>query len=184
MRPQLIALSGYAQAGKDTAAKFLIEEGYKRIAFADALRDALYALNPRVEAWWDDAGEWSHPHLQVLIDKYGWDQAKIDVPEIRELLQRLGTEVGREQFGENFWVDMAMRKVDGPTVFTDCRFPNEAQAIKDAGGEVWRIVRPGTEPVNSHPSETALNSWDFDRVIMNTFGIKELGEHVLAVLND
>lgn len=163
-------MSGYAQSGKDTSAKFLIELGYKRVAFADTLRDALYALNPVVELDWEQEdprfnamGE----RVQEVVDKYGWDNAKVGVPEIRALLQRLGTEVGRNLFGENFWVDQAFRKVDGPTVFTDCRFPNEAEAIKAAGGEIWRIVRPGTSPVNAHPSETALDGWSFDRYIMN-----------------
>jgi dephospho-CoA kinase len=46
---QLIGLSGYARSGKDEAAKVLIEEfGFKRIAFADKLRDFLYALDPIV----------------------------------------------------------------------------------------------------------------------------------------
>ena len=46
----IIGLSGYAQSGKDTVAKVLIEEyGFTRIAFADKIREFLYDLNPQVK---------------------------------------------------------------------------------------------------------------------------------------
>ena len=60
--------------------------------------------------------------------------------KLRRLLQRMGTEVGRELFGQDFWVELAMRKLDGPTVFTDCRFPNEYWALAAAGFTFVRIT--------------------------------------------
>ena len=45
----LIGLTGVAQSGKDTAAKVLIKKhGFRRIGFADKVRDCLLALNPLV----------------------------------------------------------------------------------------------------------------------------------------
>ena len=47
---EIIGLSGFARSGKDEAAKVLVEEfGFKRVGFADKLREVLYALNPLVE---------------------------------------------------------------------------------------------------------------------------------------
>jgi len=66
---------------------------------------------------------------------------------------------------------------DGPMpnwVITDTRFPNEAKAIKDAGGIVIRVDRPGVKAVNTHPSETALDDWNFDYKIMNGSDIASL----------
>lgn len=191
MTPKLVGLSGYAQSGKDTAARVLIEHfGFQRVAFADALRDVLYALNPLIPV--DDSMSAPVIRLQNRVDKYGWDVAKTAYPEVRALLQRLGTEAGREILGTNIWVDTAMRHVDGLApgvvkyggryVFTDVRFPNEYAAIKDRGGEVWRIEREGHTAVNAHPSETALDGYGFDRVIFNNAGLLEFDRkiHVCA----
>lgn len=144
----IIGLMGYAQSGKDTvAAQLVAEHGFERIAFADTLRDCLYALNPWIK---------SVP-LQRLVNSNGWDATKRDA-EVRGLLQRLGTEVGRNILGDSIWVDTALRKVkDGDYVISDVRFPNEYFAISERGGRLLRIKRPGTEPINAHPSETALD---------------------------
>lgn len=98
---------------------------------------------------------------------------------VRDFLQKLGTEGLRTGLHENTWVNALMTDYEGlydmdtdrttwPNwIITDTRFPNEAQAIKDAGGIVIRIDRPGYTAVNAHPSETALDNWKFDHKIMN-----------------
>lgn len=160
---RIIGLSGYAQSGKDTAAAALAHLGYERRAFADLLREAVYRLDPRLEEIRSYA---------AAIDRFGYEYAR-SLPgvgdEIRRLLQRMGTGVGRQLLGENIWVDASMATLEdgGSYVFTDVRFPNEAAAIRAAGGEVWRVQRPGRGPVNDHPSEIALDGWDFDRVLVN-----------------
>jgi hypothetical protein len=65
-------------------------------------------------------------------------------------------------------------------IITDVRFPNEAQAIKDRGGIVIRIERPGGESHcgGAHASETALDTYNFDYVIDNEGDIDELIEKV------
>lgn len=184
---QLIGLSGYAQTGKDTVAAHLLEQGWERIAFADLLRQSLYVLNPVIR-WsdFDGGGTWDvFDRLSAIVDKDGWDAAKTKYPEIRRLLQRMGTDVGRQLLGDNVWVDLAMRQLEPghKYVFTDTRFPNEAAAIKAAGGQVWRIERPGTGPVNGHVSETALDDWDFDTTIVNEQDIAHLNQMVSMVLD-
>ena len=45
-------------------------------------------------------------------------------------------------------------------IIADCRFPNEVQAVKDAGGIVVKLTR---NPHNSdHTSETALDVSNYD----------------------
>ena len=168
----LIALSGYARSGKDTVAAYLVEEAaYQRVGFADSLREVALALDPMIPM----TGFTTVPrHLVSVIAEFGWEDAKDLFPEVRRILQRLGTEVGRGFFGDDVWVNLALGKVNGRTVFPDCRFPNEAEAIRSRGGEVWRIVRPGFEPVNGHPSETALDDFEFDFTIVNDTSIDDL----------
>lgn len=192
----IIGLMGYAQSGKDTVAQTLVAEyGFERIAFADALRDCLYALNPTVLVWHGPSEYMENAEetdVQTMVDADGWDAAKQD-PEVRALLQRMGTEVGREILGQNIWVDTAMKKASrkfvgepwpgGRYVFTDVRFPNEARAILRDGGELWRIKRPGTEPVNAHPSETALDDQEAHVTIFNEGTLDELRAQVVDIMH-
>lgn len=170
--PELIGLMGYAQSGKDTAAAALVAEGYERVAFADALRDMLYAINPYLPGY---------GRVASVVSDDGWDVSKQRITEVRELLQRLGTEAGRKVLGDGIWVDTAMAKVKpgGKYVITDVRFPNEAEAIRAAGGQLIRIIRPGCGPVNNHPSETALDGLEAD-VTVNNFSTIEVLEREIV----
>ena len=95
----IIGLSGYSQSGKDTVAEILVKQyGYKRMAFADKIREALYTLNPVVNAIGNE-----FIYLQRLVDSSGWDEAKKN-PEVRRLLQTLGAEVGRDLIDPSVWV--------------------------------------------------------------------------------
>lgn len=146
----LVGLVGYAQAGKDTFAGYL---GFKRLAFADVLKAVAYGSNPIVALNTDH----SFLYLRDVVDAVGWERAKSEYPEVRLYLQHLGTEGGRDNLGANVWVDAAFKDYDPnvPTVFTDVRFPNEIQAIRDRGGIIVRIDRGGHAPVNGHVSEFA-----------------------------
>lgn len=181
---EIIGLSGYARSGKDEAAKVLVEEfGFTRVAFADKLRDFLYALNPvvdvRINQYGDNCG-WVY--VQEVIDSHGWDGYKETVygPEVRRLLQRLGTEAGRQTMWDSIWIDAALTGFDDSAklVVTDCRFPNEAEAITARGGKVWRISRKGVGPANSHPSETSLDNWKFDAWLDNNGSLEEYRQTV------
>lgn len=145
MTTKLIGLAGYAGAGKDTAAQGLIAQGWQRIAFADAVREAAAALDPLVSG---------NARLSEIVLQAGWEGAK-QLPEVRRLLQRLGTEAGRDIHGDDCWLRIAERKVKAataPVVITDVRFPNEAAFVLASGTLVW-IERPGVGPANDHTSE-------------------------------
>lgn len=209
---RIVGLTGYAQSGKDTAAGFLIERGWTRLAFADILRTSLYNLNPIVRGipGWDESESGltqyavvsGYKRVQEIVDAHGWDYAKTQYREIRELLQRFGTEVGRALYGENFWVEMAMRQIEtapswqstggggweqhedhivGNWVITDVRFPNECDAVHNAGGQVYRIDR-GNAAVNTHASEMHVASMPVDGVIANNGDLAAYEANVLAAL--
>lgn len=166
-RFDIIGLSGYARAGKDTIGDLLVEKGYARSSFADYIRKALYTLNP-----YSSDGK----RVKDVIDAHGWEGSKEVDPEIRILLQRLGSDVGRAMIDNDIWVNLVLKNLpDGAKiVFTDCRFPNEAEAIKRFGGELWRVSREGCNPVNNHISEIALDEWKFDRRFENNLSIDTL----------
>jgi hypothetical protein len=172
---KLVAFSGYARTGKDEAAKSLGVFGYKRVAFADKLRDCIYTLNPIVD--------WTHQpvRLQTVIDQYGWNGYKETAwgPEIRRLLQYMGTDVGRKLLSDNIWVEATLNNLpEGNYVVADCRFPNEAEEIRRRGGLIIRIERPGFGPANDHISEIALDDYSFDDVIINDSGVGEFHHKV------
>lgn len=126
---------------------------------------------------------------------------------VRQFLQELGTDACRNGLHENAWVNALMadyvcdccnqypcdtinHKDTGQDIgyqypnwiITDTRFPNEAQAIKDAGGIVIRVDRPGVKAVNAHPSETGLDDWAFDHKIWNGSDITALAFTVENIL--
>jgi hypothetical protein len=182
----IIGLSGYARSGKDEAAKGLEFFGWQRVAFADKLREFLYRLNPTVfpvkYMAFAPIDEMQAKTVQWVVDEYGWDGYK-ESPwglEIRELMQRLGTECGRELISDDIWIDAALgdSHLGYNLVVTDVRFPNEAEAIKERGGYLVRITRAGVKPANSHPSETALDDWEFDAILDNNGTIEELHNRI------
>jgi len=180
---KLIGVSGFATSGKDSIAKYLIREHeYNRVAFADPVRDMLYALNPIVPTPYTDG---SYSRVKDVVDSVGWDDAKVHCPEIRELLQRLGTDAGRKVLGENIWVDAAFVTADKSykvVVFPDCRFENECQAIHERGGTVIRVTRPGITSVNDHISDKKLNSRYIDVELINDGTIQNLEDKIANLL--
>jgi hypothetical protein len=168
----IIGLSGYAGSGKDEIAKILVEDfGYKRIAFADPIRELLYEMDPPVEV----GGEIDATvGLQNFVDVYGWDTAKRHLL-VRSMLQNLGVGA-RKVFGDSFWVYQALSDVapQDKIVVSDVRFKNEAEFIQTFNGKIWRVNRPGVNPVNNHASEVELNGLVCDTTITNEGTLEEL----------
>lgn len=170
----ILGLTGYARSGKDTAAQALIANGWQRVAFADAVRDCMYALNPVISC----DGE----RLREVVELLGWDEAK-RISEVRRLLQVFGTEVVRKHIGQNTWIDIAYKKTRGipAVVITDVRFDNEAAAIHSWCGKVIRIVRTGVEGLNGHASESGVSENLIDRTILNDGSIDDLHANITEV---
>ncbi len=171
---RIIGLSGKARAGKDTVCG-LIEatlgaRGARvvRVGFADALKAECRAQ--------------------------GWNGEKDEAG--RALLQNVG--LARRAENPRYWIDRLFERIEtdplAPNtiwVITDVRFLNEADAIRAEGGLVWRINRyrlvgsganvervPWTNDLTpeqrNHPSETELDIYPFDAVIMNPDELPDL----------
>lgn len=164
----IIGLTGYAQSGKDTLANILMDKyGYRRIAFADTIREFLYEVNPMVAC--SPTG-----YLKDLVNLVGWDKAKQE-PQVRRLLQDLGV-AARKLIDEDIWVTIALRNIDAEdrVVITDVRFENEAEHLSALGGQLWRVKRPGVEAVNAHISETQMDGYRVDQIFLNNGTVEDL----------
>lgn len=180
-----LGLVGFAGSGKDTVADILCEEyGYDRIAFADPLRRILMRLDPNVP-YYDTTG---YGPYSSYVRRVGYERAKKN-PHVRQLLQRLGTECGREVLGEDVWVNHALDRADElgdqgqfNIAFTDCRFDNEVEAIRDREGYIILVNRPGVEAPNHHGSEELPSKVKADFTICNDSGLEELAEQVTEII--
>jgi hypothetical protein len=160
-----IGIIGRARVGKDTAGKWLVDErGYRRIGFADALKEVALKVDPLIDV--DETGRYS---LSDLVDEYGWEGAK-ETPEVRRFLQELGAAI--RVYDPEFWLRIAMKLTleaneDGvPAVITDVRYPNEAESLRRAGFHLIYIDRPDV-PQLDHESEGALKITDAHHYIHN-----------------
>lgn len=167
----VIGLGGYAFAGKDAAADVLVKLGWKKTYMSKKLRESLLALDPYIPEH-----DKRYSELDTVL---GYEDAK-KIPEVRSLLQKLGTEVGRNLYGEDFWVDLMHREVAGylaeghSVAVTGIRYLNELNAIWNLGGiNIW-VERPGFEAVNGHSSENSLGRQYFDGVLLNDGTLEDL----------
>jgi hypothetical protein len=93
----------------------------------------------------------------------------------RELLQTLGTDWARDRVADDVWIRLWRRRIEelaymGVETFAvpDVRFDNEAAAIRELGGEVWKIVRTGFAiGTPAHRSEHGLSPWLVSRLLVN-----------------
>lgn len=183
--PQIIGLNGVARAGKDTVAQILHDlYGYEPVSFSDMLNEALIALNPWVDILPSAEGfsTGGYGRYADLVDGIGYERAK-EQPEVRRLLQAMGTEVGRNLLGADIWVDALFKNLPkGLVAITNVRFPNEYDATVHAGGVNWRVLRPGFTAANGHISDTALDQHIFDQHIENNGTKHDLAQKVIEAV--
>lgn len=183
-----LGLLGKARSGKDTTAEYLVRRyGYTRVAFADALKAAAVAVDPIVEVYSTHWGGAAFRRLSDVVAEVGMETAKNTVPEVRRFLQALGVSM-RDHVDPEVWVGAAVRiaqQAEGPVVFTDVRFPNEAAALERLGFRLVRIVRPGAGldgPAGAHSSETALDGRQVDAEVLNDGTIEDLHRRIDGVV--
>jgi hypothetical protein len=177
----LIGLCGTAGSGKDEFAAAAASLGIVRVALADKVREVLYAMDPIVGRH-PENGTCVPRRLRPFVDDVGWDQAK-QFPEVRRLLQALGTEGGRGVLGADVWVNAALGVLSATplAVVTDVRFPNEMHAIRERGGFIVRIERPGVEPPNAHISERAWRDQPVEVTVVNDGTLEQWRERARSL---
>ncbi|MEV4037717.1 hypothetical protein [Streptomyces umbrinus] len=180
-----IGIIGRARVGKDTAGKWLVEErGYRRVAFADPLRECALALDPIVDVieYGDDV-----ERLSQLVARIGWEAAKGRNPEVRDTLQRIGQ--GVRAIDEEFWLRTALKNVNAaneagvPAVVTDVRYRNEAASLMRSGFHLIHIARPGV-PQLDHESENSLGPEDAHFLVVNDGDVEHLHEQLERIWED
>lgn len=167
----IIGICGRAGAGKGTVASAIAMRGYATVSFADPIYDAVSAITGLSVAELQDRSRKEQP-----IEWLGASP--------RRLLQTLGTEWGRQVIRHDIWIRATMQRMlpGGDYCIPDVRFDNEAAAIREAGGVVWRVVRPGFDVLDAqaatHASEAGISDRYIDAEIANTGGIDDLAAAV------
>ena len=175
----IIGVCGFIGSGKDTVADYLTNfHGFRRESFANSLKDAVAHVfgwdRTMLEGRTKSAREW-----REQVDP--WWAERLGIPTLtpRWILQYWGTEVCRKAFHDDIWIaslENKLRKTTDDVVISDCRFPNEIKAIKNAGGIVIRVVR-GPEPVwyvlaeivNRGPGKNI--EWRLSKNQLETYGV-------------
>lgn len=206
----VIGIVGFIGSGKDTIADYLVENySFQRDSFASTLKDAVAAIfgwdRDLIEGRTKEARDW-----REQVDP--WWAERLGMPNLtpRLVLQLWGTDIIRDKFHDDMWIaslENKLRKTAQNVVITDCRFPNEIRAIKDAGGIVVRIKR-GADPewyntlasmqgrattgikadymkqFNVHASEWAWAGAPFDVVLENDGTLEDLYVKVKDLVQD
>jgi hypothetical protein len=196
---KLIGLAGLKNSGKNTVGNFIEEWGkenelsVEQKGFADKVKWAAASIFwPGISL--DESIEWANEfknskHACVMI-RDADDRTYKDISG-RELFQHVGTEMGRNIFGEKFWIDQLLDKEEWQYhwrsnigVITDVRFPNEAARIKHLGGEIWNINRGLQSTFDNHISEKPLDRQYISQTINNLTSIEDLKQIVFGELED
>lgn len=184
---KIVAFAGRKQSGKTSCSEFVVKyfnsmiEPYNSVKiynFADPLKKDI-CMNILGLTYEQCYGE--DIDKNTLTD-ISWEGKKLTA---REVMQFVGTDLFRKM-KHDVWASATITKIKNENldiaIVADCRFPNEVEAIKNAGGYVIKLMR---DPFHSdHSSETALDpenypQSNFDLVIFNqTITIDEQNETV------
>ena len=204
----IIGICGFIGSGKDTVADYLVNfHEFRRESFANTLKDAVAAVfgwdRTLLEGRTKEAREW-----REQVDPWWAERLAMPTLTPRWVLQYWGTEVCRKGFHDDIWIaslENKLRNSKDNVVISDCRFPNEIQSIRDAGGKiVW--VQRGDLPDwydtaiqanlghnyavqdlkmrKIHASETAWVGTDFDTVIDNNRSIDDLYQQAKLIVSN
>ena len=180
----ILGLGCTAQVGKDTAAEYL-EKKYPgravRVSFADKVKAVVMDL---FELSWEQC--YGPIEVKEKIDpRYGLSP--------RQIMMGVGDKL-REVY-EPIWIECAFRstvpmlKKKGYDlfIFSDVRYPNEADIIRSSGGKIVRILRDGSGVLTNkeHASETSLLEYPhFDFVVSNNGSIPEYCEKIDKIIEE
>ncbi len=193
----IVGVCGLIGSGKGTVADILVEEhNFKKISFADKLKDAVATLfgwdRALLEGDTPESRQW-----RELQDDF-WTQETGRTITPRLVLQEFGTECMRQGFYDGIWVSIVKQQIladpHSNWVIPDTRFPNEISMLHNIGGQVWWVKRgqtprwfteyrtDGIEPKDIHASEWAWGRTAFDEEVLNNGTIQDLKNQVEGLL--
>jgi hypothetical protein len=157
---KIIAFAGRKQSGKTTCSEAVAKyyNGVSKIYnFADPLKTdiCINILGLTYDQCYGD------DNAKNTLTNVVWDNQKLTA---REVMQFVGTDLFRKM-KEDVWAGATINKILKEqlplAIIADCRFPNEVEAVKRAGGIVIKLQR---NPYNStHASEVALDEENYDQ---------------------
>jgi hypothetical protein len=181
-----IGITGYAGSGKDVVADVLVETfGFRKVNMSDALDRYLQILNPIIQIEFVTDGDY-FPRIAPV--RYADLRATTDlteakkIPEVRQLLQRLGTDVGRA-IDPEMWVNELNKEADKHrhVVTTGIRFIEEVDPLD----VLIHVDRIGFGPVNDHPSEMLDDIFVQSHYTLQNAGtIEDLQQLTIATLRE
>ena len=192
MAGNIIGLCGLIGSGKGTVADILVSQGYRKLSFADRLKDGVAAMfgwdRQMLEGDTEESRKWREE-----LDFFWTREIGIDITP-RLVLQLYGTECMREGFFDGVWVSLVkqelLKDLSKNYVIPDVRFQNEIKMIQSLGGQIWR-VRRGLDPTwlrryeksNIIPSTVHPSEWDWanskmDRLVSNDLDKEHLKNQV------
>jgi hypothetical protein len=208
----IIAITGLIGSGKDTAAKFLVDQyNFKQMSFAESLKDAISAIF----GWDRNLLEGSTEESRIWREQVDeWWANRLNMPNLtpRWILQYWGTEVCRLNFHNEIWIaslENKLRMNKENIVISDSRFANELNAVKATGGITvrvsrgpdpswyesaiiynkgretlgWNIAKYQLEVAGIHASEFSSVGLDYDYYIRNDGTLEELYDKVKLLIN-
>lgn len=170
--PTIVAYIGKAGSGKDYQCKLLTKLGYKKIAFADALRDIAFS-SLDVDTSMYDEEEYNH-FYNVMKETWDCITVKYDSSilkkfNFRRFLENLGTQ-GIRKYDNDFWVRSVINEIKKndykKVCISDMRFPNEYNKLREFAEENGYVFRcmfcdyrsDRYQEVNTHES-ARLSNW-------------------------
>ena len=185
MKKIIIGILGFKQSGKDTIGNFLVEKyNFRKTAFAHNLKKAVSIIFDIPEELCFGSEEDKNQLTRVKwsdLQDIEYKDPKIDLQflSVREVLKLFATEVCRAKIPD-IWTKFINLSGDR-VVVTDVRFPNEVELIKNNGGVLLEVTRPGTAASN-HASEKKLSDNLIDYSIANDGTIEELYLKVISTI--
>lgn len=163
----IYAFGHRSRVGKDTCVGFLDTDlrirdiSVRKVSFAFELKMSCHHLFGYLGV--------EHP---VHYENHPEDRDKI-IPglgmNVVDLWIRFGNDM--RAIKETIWIDLALKQDDGTAdviLISDCRFPNEADAVHHLGGKVYKVIRPDA-PILDSPSDRALVDYEgWDGMVLNT----------------
>jgi hypothetical protein len=173
----LIGLCGKAGSGKDSVADHLVTDlGFAKISLAAPIKRMLNVVLETGMQRWNDR-KWKEAPLGGI-----WGDVS---PRI--LAQTLGTEWGRDCVGEDIWCELALQMAEyeglGDLVIPDVRFDNEACVIRERGGLLLEVVRPGIDSVATHVSEAGVCPGLIHGTVMNDGTLEDIPANLRSALD-
>ena len=159
---KIVGISGKKFNGKDTLGVYFITKyGFKRIAFADALKDACKAI-------FNFSNEQLYGNEKEIIDPY-WNVTP------RKVLEYLGTDLCRNQLGNilpdvgsDLWVKVAKKKIE--------------DTLKQNPNAKFVFTVNNCNESNRHVSEDGIPAHYIDCVIKNNGTVEDLHEAVRKIV--